>query len=334
MSETNSTNHSAVSNTGADQSTATPAVSEPVETSTENQGNEDFNRELDEDWGIPVEDEPDETDPPVVDDPDDGSDPDDVEEIDDPDDTEDDDPVDDDAPAEPTLRVNFLGQAYDLPEAEARKYAQIGMNAGRLQSQYEALKPLEALREPLEVLATFQDRPLEDVIKDLGSMVALRQSEVAALVEQGHDQALAEELFDSKWDQAKQKRALNRAKDPKEKGLTEYQKEQILQFSKLRPEAHREVTEGKPLPEDVLENWRSGMDLTTAWLLHENNELTSSKGESSKEVNALKKEIAKLKKENTNLRKNAENRQKAPTRKKGTGGGTGGVDIFAGWGSI
>lgn len=327
MSETTGADHSAVSTTGADHSTATPDVDATVDASTTDQSGEEFSRELDNDWGISHDDEDDATETA-----DDDIDPDNVDDVTD-DDTVDGDGAADDVPAPPgsVLRVNFLGQAYDLPEAEARKYAQIGMNAGRLQSQYESLKPLEALREPLEVLAHFQGRPIEEVIEELGSMAALKENEVGALVDQGHDRAIAEELFETKWNEAKQKRTIEKGKSPQEKGLTEYQKEQILQFSKLRPEIHQEVTAGKPLPEDVLESWRSGMDLTTAWLLHENKELSSNKGEASKEVNELKKEIAKLKKENTNLRKNAENKTKAPSRKKGTGGGAGSVDIFAGW---
>ena len=59
------------------------------------------------------------------------------------------------------------------------------MNAGRLQEKYDALKPLEPLRDALEVMAIFQGRPVQDVVNELGSLRNLKDAEIAALVQDG-----------------------------------------------------------------------------------------------------------------------------------------------------
>ena len=206
------------------------------------------------------------------------------------------------------------------------------MNAGRLQEKVDALKPLEPLREAIEVLALFRNQSTEDVIKSIGSMEDLRRNEIAALVEQGHDEALAEELFESKYMEAKQKAEINRLKRPEEKGLTSHQRDQIERFARFRPKEHEDISAGKPIPEDVLDEWRNGTDLTTAWLIHENKEFTNTNRELAKKVKELEKKAKDAEKKAAKLAKNAENKEKAPTRKKGTGGGNGnGGDIFASW---
>lgn len=324
---------------GADHSSAemTTAVSSADQSegtaTTEATTNDDFQRELDSDWGIspeeteetPDDEEPDEE---VLPQGEEESQEEEAEE-----ETEDDESGEDaPEPASPTLHVHFLGQDYDLPEDEARKFAQIGMNAGRLQEKVDALKPLEPLREAIEVLALFRNQSTEDVIKSIGSMEDLRRNEIAALVEQGHDEALAEELFESKYMEAKQKAEINRLKRPEEKGLTSHQRDQIERFARFRPKEHEDISAGKPIPEDVLDEWRNGTDLTTAWLIHENKEFTNTNRELAKKVKELEKKAKDAEKKAAKLAKNAENKEKAPTRKKGTGGGNGnGGDIFASW---
>ena len=216
---------------GADHSSAEMTTAESSANQSEGAAtadvttNDDFQRELDSDWGIspeeteesPDDEEPDED---VLPQGEEESQEEEAEE-----ETEDDESGEDaPEPASPTLHVHFLGQDYDLPEDEARKFAQIGMNAGRLQEKVDALKPLEPLREAIEVLALFRNQSVDDVIKSIGSMEDLRRNEVAALVEQGHDEALAEELFESKYMEAKQKAEINRLKRPEEKGLTSHQR--------------------------------------------------------------------------------------------------------------
>lgn len=328
-----------VNEVGADHSSAemTTAVSGADQSegtaTTEATTNDDFQRELDSDWGIspeeteesPDDEEPDEE---VLPQGEEESQEEEAEE-----ETEDDESGEDaPEPASPTLHVHFLGQDYDLPEDEARKFAQIGMNAGRLQEKVDALKPLEPLREAIEVLALFRNQSTEDVIKSIGSMEDLRRNEIAALVEQGHDEALAEELFESKYMEAKQKAEINRLKRPEEKGLTSHQRDQIERFARFRPKEHEDISAGKPIPEDVLDEWRNGTDLTTAWLIHENKEFTNTNRELAKKVKELEKKAKDAEKKAAKLAKNAENKEKAPTRKKGTGGGNGnGGDIFASW---
>lgn len=328
-----------VNEVGADHSSAemTTAVSGADQSegtaTTEATTNDDFQRELDSDWGIspeeteesPDDEEPDEE---VLPQGEEESQEEEAEE-----ETEDDESGEDaPEPASQTLHVHFLGQDYDLPEDEARKFAQIGMNAGRLQEKVDALKPLEPLREAIEVLALFRNQSTEDVIKSIGSMEDLRRNEIAALVEQGHDEALAEELFESKYMEAKQKAEINRLKRPEEKGLTSHQRDQIERFARFRPKEHEDISAGKPIPEDVLDEWRNGTDLTTAWLIHENKEFTNTNRELAKKVKELEKKAKDAEKKAAKLAKNAENKEKAPTRKKGTGGGNGnGGDIFASW---
>lgn len=328
-----------VNEVGADHSSAemTTAVSGADQSegtaTTEATTNDDFQRELDSDWGI----SPEETEePPEDEEPDEEVLPQGEEESQEEEAEEEieDDESGEDAPepASPALHVHFLGQDYDLPENEARKFAQIGMNAGRLQEKVDALKPLEPLREAIEVLALFRNQSTEDVIKSIGSMEDLRRNEIAALVEQGHDEALAEELFESKYMEAKQKAEINRLKRPEEKGLTSHQRDQIERFARFRPKEHEDISAGKPIPEDVLDEWRNGTDLTTAWLIHENKEFTNTNRELAKKVKELEKKAKDAAQKAAKLAKNAENKEKAPTRKKGTGGGNGnGGDIFASW---
>lgn len=328
-----------VNEVGADHSSAemTTAVSGADQSegtaTTEATTNDDFQRELDSDWGISPEEteeslDDEEPDEEVLPQGEEESQEEEAEE-----ETEDDESGEDaPEPASPTLHVHFLGQDYDLPEDEARKFAQIGMNAGRLQEKVDALKPLEPLREAIEVLALFRNQSTEDVIKSIGSMEDLRRNEIAALVEQGHDEALAEELFESKYMEAKQKAEINRLKRPEEKGLTSHQRDQIERFARFRPKEHEDISAGKPIPEDVLDEWRNGTDLTTAWLIHENKEFTNTNRELAKKVKELEKKAKDAEKKAAKLAKNAENKEKAPTRKKGTGGGNGnGGDIFASW---
>lgn len=298
--------------------------SEDTAATTDTMSEEDFQSSLDADWGIKSEEESDvatddeeevtEEEPEAEEEPEEEVEEQQAEE------------------PEPTLSVNFLGSNYNLPMDEARKYAQIGMNTGRLQEKYEALKPLEPLKDALEVMAIFQNRPVQDVISDLGSMKNLRAAEIAALVEDGHDEALAEELFDSRMKEAQQKQQLEKMKRPQEKGLTRYQREQVERFAQMRPKENEDIMAGKPIPEDVLNEWRNGVDLTTAWLAHENREIAAKNKELTKEINELKKARKDAEREAKKLAKNAENKSKAPTRKKGTGGGNGsGIDIWAGW---
>ena len=326
---------------GADHSSAEMTTAESSANQSEGTAttdvttNDDFQRELDSDWGISPEeteesyDEEEQDEEALPQDEEESQEEEEEEETETEDDTEGEDAPE---PVSPTLHVHFLGQDYDLPEDEARKFAQIGMNAGRLQEKVDALKPLEPLREAIEVLALFRNQSVDDVIKSIGSMEDLRRNEVAALVEQGHDEALAEELFESKYMEAKQKAEINRLKRPEEKGLTSHQREQIERFAKFRPKEHEDISAGKPIPEDVLNEWRNGTDLTTAWLIHENKEFTDTNRELTKKVKELEKKAKEAEKKAAKLAKNANNKEKAPTRKKGTGGGSGnGGDIFASW---
>lgn len=331
-------NEASATPSAAEATTADTAADHSAETATTSDipSTEEFQKSIDEDWGIPVEDddvatydadEPEEEAPVEPD-----------EEIEE--ETIAEEPAGEAEEAQqpaagPTLHVNFLGQGYDLPEDAARRFAQIGMNAGRLQEKYDQLKPLEPLRDAIEVMAQFRGQPIEEIIGEIGNMGSLRQSEIAALVADGHDEALAEELVDGKLKEARQKRDLERMQRPQQQGLTELQKDQIRQFAMFRPDAHADIMAGKPMPPEVLEEWRNGADLTTAWLLSENRAYQDEAATMSKRIKELEKELKEAKSSAKKLAKNAENKSKAPTRKKGTGGGTGsGTDIFAGWDKI
>ncbi len=85
------------------------------------------------------------------------------------------------------------------------------------------------------------------------------------------------------------------------------------------------------MPDDVIQNWRNGVPLTESWLLHEIEEAKGDGKALKDEIKTLKKERDKLKKDLTNLQKNNENKVKAPSSKKGTGGGSGHENPFGGW---
>ncbi len=331
-----------VNEAGADHSTTEMTSagnadhSESPATTSDTTNDSDFQRSIDEDWGLAEPEEPaeesEEADELIEEAPEDeepGEE--EPEETEEPGSEE--DPSTETPEQEPfTLHVNHMGQGYDLPEDEARKYAQIGMNAGLLQEKYSELKPLEALREPIEILALFEGRPVDEVIRSFGDVSELRKREIASLVADGHDENLAAELFDSRYEEARQKRELNRMKSPAHKEMPVHIREQIDRFARFRPGEHEQISAGKPIPEDVMSEWRNGTDLTTAWLLHENSGYVAEGKEKDKRIKELEKELKTAKSENSKLRKNAENKQKAPTRKKGTGGGVGsGEDIYAAW---
>lgn len=330
MPETTGADHSsAVTSQATAADHSEPVATEPVASegaAGADHSSEDFEKELDAMWGIEREEEPESApeEPEIEEEPE--AEP---EEPEEPEAAE--EPEAEPEPSPYSLRVNFMGNAYDLPEDEARKYVQIGMNAGHLQNQYEALKPLEGMREAVETLALFQGKPVEEVIRGFSDMGELRKNEVASLVEQGHDQSLAEELFDTKWAQAKQRHAMEKMKSPQEKGLTLYQKEQIQDFARFRPKEHEDISNGKEMPKEVVESWKSGVPLTTAWLLYENKAQTAEVNDLKNQIKALEKEKKQLKNDNSRYKKNEENRKKAPSRKKGTGGGAGQSDIFGDW---
>lgn len=325
----------------ATPSTAESTSTEPVAnqstesvTTSDTMTPEDFESSIDSDWGI-VNDEVKEEaeiatndeaeEEPVAEENPDEQEPEEIEE----------ETAEDTQPTVPTLSVNFLGKSYDLPEDEARKYAQIGMNAGRLQEKYDALKPLEPLRDALEVMAIFQGRPVQDVVNELGSLRNLKDAEIAALVQDGHDEALAEELFNSRLRESQQKQQLEKMRRPQQQGLSLYQKEQIEQFARMRPEENEKVMQGKALPDDVLTEWRNGTPLTEAWLMHENNEYQTAQKDLEKQIKDLQKQLKEAKSAAKKLQKNNENKTKAPTSKKGTGGGNGsGTDIWAAWSKL
>lgn len=332
MNETGANQSAATTTESANQSAA--AATTTTETTTNADHSEaDFGRELDDEWGLPHEEAEDEE---TAEEQAETEETDETETASDQEQPPDEETQLEDKSEEPaaqanTLRVNYMGQAYELPEDDARKYAQIGMNAGRLQEKYDALKPLEKLNDAIGVMATFRGQDPGKLIDELADMEQLKKSEIKALVDQGTDEAVATELLETKVREAKQKHDLDKMKHGKSPVLTQYQKDQIDAFKKFRPKEHEAVTAGKPLPQEVVDEWRSGTDLSTAWLLHENKDIAQQFSSVQKQVSDYKKEIDTLKKEKAKLLKNAGNKEKAPTRKKGTGGGAGRDSIYSGW---
>ncbi len=331
MNETGANQSAATTTESANQSAANVTTT-PETTAEANHSNADFEKEIDLEWGLdpdegeeeqPVEEET-ELEAPTEEEPE-------PEAPEKPEEEQPDNPPTQEETKPNTLRVNYMGQAYELPEEEARKYAQIGMNAGRLQEKYDALKPFEKLKDTVEIMSLFRGQEPQKIIDDIANMDELKKAEVAALVDQGTDESVATALWESKIKEAKQTSALNKMQRPQDAKLTDYQKEQIDAFAKFRPKEHAAIAAGKPLPKEVVDEWRSGTDLSTAWLLHENKDIAQQFSSVQKQISDYKKEIDTLKKEKAKLLKNAENKEKAPTRKKGTGGGAGRDSIYSGW---
>ena len=332
MNETGANQSAATTTESANQSAATATTT--TETTTNADHSEaDFGRELDDEWGLPHEEAEDEE---TVEEQAETEETDETETASDQEQPPNEETQPEDKPEEPaaqanTLRVNYMGQTYDLPEDEARKYAQIGMNSGRLQEKYDALKPFEKLKDTVEIMSLFRGQDPQEIIDNIANMDELKKAEIAALVDQGTDESVATALWESKIKEAKQTSALNKMQRPQGAKLTNYQKEQIDAFARFRPKEHAAIAAGKPLPKEVVDEWRSGTDLSTAWLLHENKDIAQQFSSVQKQISDYKKEIDTLKKEKAKLLKNAENKEKAPTRKKGTGGGAGRDSIYSGW---
>ncbi|MEE0775865.1 MAG: hypothetical protein U0M15_02245, partial [Bacillota bacterium] len=133
-----------------------------------------------------------------------------------------------------------------------------------------------------------------------------------------------------KYEAARAKKSQEAAAQARQ-GLSQMQKEEIYAFQKLRPDVDRKIKDGMKMPDDVIQNWRNGVPLTESWLLHEIEEAKGDGKALKDEIKTLKKERDKLKKDLTNLQKNNENKVKAPSSKKGTGGGSGHENPFGGW---
>lgn len=332
MNENGANQSAAATTDSANQSTMTTETATGT-TDTADHSDTDFGKELDAEWGLATEDTEEEAPAEEELGAEDEVDAEQVDDVEEPpaEETQTEDSTAETTPQENTLRVNYMGQTYNLPEDEARKYAQIGMNAGRLQEKYDALKPMEKLKDTLEIMSVFRGQDVEKLINELSDLDSMKRSEIGALVEQGTDESVATELWESKINQAKKDHELNKMKRAQTTGLTQYQKDQIDAFAKFRPAEHEAISAGKPLPQEVVDEWRSGTDLSTAWLLYENKGVAQQLSEAKKQASEYKKELETLKKDKAKLLKNAENHVKAPTRKKGTGGGAGGESIYSGW---
>lgn len=231
---------------------------------------------------------------------------------------------------EPGLTLNFMGTNLDVSLDEAKTLAQKGLNADRLTAKYDRLKPLESMLEPIETMAYMYGVPVEAIVKDMAAMNGIRQGEIQRLASEGMTEEAAAEVFQSKYEAARAKRGQETATKARQ-GLSRIQKEEIYAFQKLRPDVDRKIKDGMKIPDDVVQNWRNGVPLTESWLLHEVEEAKGDGKALKEEIKTLKKERDQLKKDLKNLQKNTENRAKAPSSKRGTGGGSGHENPFRGW---
>ena len=85
------------------------------------------------------------------------------------------------------------------------------------------------------------------------------------------------------------------------------------------------------IPDDVVQNWRNGVPLTESWLLHEVEEAKGDGKALKEEIKTLKKRAGSTEKGLENLQKTRKTEQKAPSSKRGTGGGSGHETPFRGW---
>ncbi len=230
-----------------------------------------------------------------------------------------------------TMTLNYLGRQVDIPLDQVKDLAERGMNLDRLRCQYDKLKPLEPLLEAVETTALFYDVPVADFIRGMSSLEGLRNDEVQRLVAQGSTEEAALEVFNSKLAVAQAKREQGNPANGSQRGLSREQKEQIVAFQRFRPEVDQQIKAGRTMPDQVIKDWHNGASLTEAWLLYEGREAEKAQKSLQKELETVKKEHAKLTKDLKNLKKNTENKHKAPSSKKGAGGGSGHPDPFSGW---
>ncbi len=229
-------------------------------------------------------------------------------------------------PVEDTLTVNYLGKQLSLSRAEAVKLAQRGMNAGRIESKYEQLKPLESLLQPLSIMAEIYGNTTEEMIKNLGSIDGIVNTVVSQHMADGMDEPTARELASAKLKAAQGavENARLKTKQETQGHLSSEKMEQISAFSRLRPDVHESVMNGAAkLPPEVITAWESGASLAEAYLDYEASQKTIMAQAAQKEAAALKAQVKKLEKDLKTLNKNNENRKRAPSGKQGVGGGVG-----------
>lgn len=236
---------------------------------------------------------------------------------------------DTDAAFQDTLTLNFLGKKLDMPLDEVKNLAERGLNVDRLQGKYEKLKPLEPLLDALETAAYLYDVPMDQLVANISSLDGLKQGEVQRLMAEGASEQAAIEACVAKIEAAQAKR--ERANAARGGGLTSDQREQVRAFQSRFPEVDQEISQGMEIPQEVIKDWQAGSTLTEAWLAHQHTQIQEEKKDLENQVQALKQKGEKLKKDLKNLQKNIANKAKAPSSKRGTGGGSGHDNPFSGW---
>ena len=172
------------------------------------------------------------------------------------------------------LMVKYNGEERSLGEAEAREFAQKGMNYDKLHERAETLqKQLEELQNSKEfsVLDKFARQAGLDRAQYMEQLEKeIQRQEKEKLTDQGYTDEMADEILENRRNLNTTNEELERVKAQLEKYERQSQNTQKwAQF--LR--AHPEVEGFDSLPDEVKAEIAGGADLESAYMRHENKTL-------------------------------------------------------------
>lgn len=172
------------------------------------------------------------------------------------------------------LRVKYNGEERDLGEAEAREFAQKGMNYDKLFERAENLqKQLEELQNSREftVLDKFAKQAGLDRAQYMEQLEKeMQRQEVERLTDQGYSDEMAKEILETRRNMNAQNEELQRVKAQLEK--YEKQSENTQKWAQFL-KAHPEVEGFESLPDEVKAEIAGGAELESAYMRHENKTL-------------------------------------------------------------
>ncbi len=205
------------------------------------------------------------------------------------------------------LKVQFLGKSLEIKPEEVPVLVQKGLNHDRMEEKLKAYESGGKELEEINDIAAYYDiNQLEAVqlaIENFKRMETIRLQQQQGIPQ---DQALA--LFQKKVADA-------RANQPKPNGGRDTTAE-IESFLKTRPD----LAGLKSFPSEVAMDFHKGLDLKTAYLKYENNQLAQAAAQAQARYQQLQ--------ETSKRQKQQQKSTKAPASQKGTGAGVRRSDPF------